>query len=563
MSHFIICKKILSISICLMLSSTLIFSGCGGTAPISETEDEVEDTVVEETAAKPARFTFKNLTITPKETKIRDNVEISALVTNEGDETGAFTVELRINGKVADYQDVTLAGGSGETVTFQNAQKTDGEYTVSIGNLSDSFTVIPPPEKPESGDSKPSTPSTPTGLAAHGDWTIPEGTGTNFRAVHMGGNWGTTRDAAPVLPEEYFEYLRDLNVNWVGISVALHLDSSMDSTVELDSSNSLSIPTFKDDVLRKMIQTYCQHGFNVYIALAFESLGKGEYPLQRWQLGDPFAAQEDDKIAAANWPWYPSHPDHEEFVAEFWDSYKGAAVHIGQIAQEEGATVYCLGTETDRLFRSRSGGQWPNHFKDEMQAMVDAVREVYSGSLGYEVHYEAVVNRDFFGPGSDYLFKDLGLDFVGVSAYFQLSATHPSGVMTLSQLESAWETVFQQHLIPLQQRNPGKPIIFTEFGYTDSIVSPHIANADEFQQKQFKDKDGNGLDDGEETQANCIEAFFNKMDQHEGVVTGAFIWGLQMATDSNYEKSFGNLICFNIRNKVAADLVRQHYALWR
>ncbi|MFC1912530.1 hypothetical protein ACFLXG_05205, partial [Chloroflexota bacterium] len=483
--------------------------------------------------------------------------------TNNGDEAGNFTVELKIDGKVISHQDIALDGGASERVTFKNAQQVDGEYVVSIGSLSGSFTVLPPPVIQKADDAKSKKSSAPSGPIAHGDWVIPEGTGTNMRAVHMGGNWGTTRDAAPRLPEEYFLYLRDLNVNWVGISVALHLDGSMDSTVELDSSYTLSIPTFEDTVLKNVIKTYRQHGFNVYIALAFESLGKGEYPLQRWQLGDPFAAQEDDKIASENWPWNPSHSNYETFVAEFWDSYKDAAVHIGRIAEEEGAAIYCLGTETDRLWRSRSGGQWPNHFKDEMQVMVDEVREVYTGQLGYEVHYGAVVNRDFFGPGSDNLFNDLNLDFVGVSAYFQLSSSHPSDVMTVQQLEPAWQSVFTQHLVPLQQRNLGKPIYFTEFGYTDSVISPHIANADEFQPKQFKDKNNNGLDDGEETQANCIEAFLKKMDEHEGVVTGAFIWGLQMATNADYEKSFGSMVCFSIRNKVAEDIVSQYYALWR
>ncbi|MFC1921423.1 CARDB domain-containing protein [Chloroflexota bacterium] len=545
--------------ICLLLSAALVFTGCNGALPESATDESTEEEVI---AAKPPAFSVSTLKIKPQEVKIRDNVEISVLVTNNSEEAGTYTVELKINGKVADYQDISLAAGSSDTVDFKNSQEIDGIYTVTIGNLSGTFTVIPPPSLPEKTKPDDSVSVSTSPPDTDSDWVIPEGTGTNFRAVHMGGNWGTTRDAASQLPEEYFTYLRDLNVNWVGVSVALHLDGSMDSTVELDSSQSLSIPTFKDDVLRKMIQTYRKHGFNVYIALAFEELGKGEYPLQRWQLGDPFAAQEDTKILSENWPWNPSHPDYHEFVAEFWDTYKDAAVHIGQIAQEEGAGVYCLGTETDRLFRSRSGGQWPNHFKNEMQAMVDAVRDVYDGSLGYEIHYEAVVNRDFFGPGSDYLFKDLNLDFVGVSAYFKLSATIPTGVMTVSQLETAWESVFSQYLIPLQQRNPGKPVIFTEFGYTDSIVSPNNACADEFMQKQFKDKNGNGLDDGEETQANCIESFFNTMDKHEGTVTGAFIWGLQMATNSAYEKSFGNLVCFNIRNKAAADVVREHYAEW-
>ena len=54
---------------------------------------------------------------------------------------------------------------------------------------------------------------------------------------------------------DYFEYLRDMNVNWVGISVALHYDDSMDSTVERVYSGVIT-KTFTDDFLRKMIQTF-------------------------------------------------------------------------------------------------------------------------------------------------------------------------------------------------------------------------------------------------------------------------------------------------------------------
>ena len=49
------------------------------------------------------------------------------------------------------------------------------------------------------------------------------------------------------------------------------------------------------------------------------------------------------------------------FVREFWNTYTEQAVHFARIAQEEGVRMYSLGTETDRLFRTRSGGDyWTN-----------------------------------------------------------------------------------------------------------------------------------------------------------------------------------------------------------
>ncbi|MFC1994097.1 hypothetical protein ACFLVI_02420 [Chloroflexota bacterium] len=393
-------------------------------------------------------------------------------------------------------------------------------------------------------------------------WTIPVGDGTSWRALHMGGNWGTTRDAVNTMPEEYFEYVRDLNVNWVGISIALHVDGSMDSTVELQYSGT-QIPTFSDEVIIELVRAFRQHGFNVYFHIAFEGTGSGAYPFQRWQLGDPHAPDWDPDLLPEYWPWTPPHQDHQQFVAEFWQTYTEQLVHIAQIAETEGVGLLTLGTETDRLFRSRSGGIWSNHFKNEMTAMVSAVRTVYSGLLGYEMHGNALVDRNYFGAGSDYLVADLDLDVICVSAYFQLANVQQNRVMSVQEFEAAWNVIFEQHLVPLKQRNGDRSIIFTEFGYVDSVGSPYLASHDEFQNKLFRDKNENGLDDGEETQANCYEAFFNVMDSKPGVLEGAFLWGHQMATETQYAQSFAQMRTFSTRGKMAEAIVRARYEQWR
>jgi len=425
----------------------------------------------------------------------------------------------------------------------------------------------PPPDRqqpPPGQGPAPSATATPSPTpTAVPDWTIPEGTGTMWRAAHMGGNWGTTRRTAETLPPEYFEYLRDLNVNWVGISVALHIDGSMDSTVEIDHSEHRFVPTLRDDVLARMIREFRRHGFNVYLALAIESGAEGDYPVQRWQMGDPLAAVEDPDLRPEFWPWATDHPDHEEFVREFWESYAEQAVHIARIAEAEGAGLYCIGTETDGLFRTRSGGRWPNHFLDEITAMVEAVRAVYSGNLAYEQHYGSTVQTDYFGPGSGYVAKDLGLDVIAVSAYYELWPEPPTMAPSVLDLEGSWERVFNEYLIPLQERNGGLPIFFTEFGYVDSVQSLLQADIDSFIDKVFADADGNGLDDGEETQANAYEAFFNVVDRHPGVVEGAFLWGHQMTTDELWDNSFGRMRTFSVRDKLAEEVVRTRYALWR
>ena len=101
-----------------------------------------------------------------------------------------------------------------------------------------------------------------------------------LRAIHIGGNWYTNRltterwdpvSGHPLVPRSYIEHLESLHVNWVGISVALHYDDSMDSTVERLYSRRLAVPTFSDEVLRQLIRDYRNAGFEVCLTLAFES----------------------------------------------------------------------------------------------------------------------------------------------------------------------------------------------------------------------------------------------------------------------------------------------------
>lgn len=382
------------------------------------------------------------------------------------------------------------------------------------------------------------------------------------------GNNGTNAKSMLESSSDYFVWLRDLNVNWVGISVALHLEDSMDSTVGPRYSGS-GVLTASDTDLVNEIRAFRQHGFNVYLTLAFEldnDAVVAEHPVARWQLGEGDAylapAEVLPMLQKEYWPWDPAHPDHERFVREFFHTYTEQAVHYARIAQAEGVGMFSLGTETDGLFRTRSGDGWTNDFGNELRTMVSAVRAVYNGYLTYDMTFYVLTQNDFYGPGSNHLWEDLGLDVIGLSAYFSLTDTSPNRVLNVTELESRWEVIFQQYIVPLHDQNPGKPIIFTEFGYTDSLASPYTPSADQFAKRVLIDSDNNGKDDGEEMQANILEAFFNVMDRHPAVVSGAFLWNNTIASNETWNGSFGKLRGFDVRNKIAEDIVRTHYAQW-
>ena len=404
-----------------------------------------------------------------------------------------------------------------------------------------------------------------------------------FRAIHMSGNWGANPVAVaawnedrsrPLVPSSHLEWLHDVHVNWVGISVALHFDDSMDSTVQRSYSPEVITPTFSDDVLRQLIREYREHDFNVYLTLAFEveEAYVAERPVQRWQLGDPgdpdTGVPSDDPMYALSiepefWPWRPNHPDHGRFVEEFWRTYTEQAVHFARIAQEEGVQMYSLGTETDRLFRTRSGGlHWRNDFDHELRSLVRSVRSEYDGLLTYDMHFTAVV-EDWFAPGSEFLWEDLDLDVVGISAWFPLVESPPSEVMSVDALRQEYERLFDEHIAPLAAANTGRPIVFLEYGTTDTVEAPADPGGyPEDGEYVFSDTNGNGLDDGEETQANIIKALFETMGDYTGMVRGAFFWDNWISSDKDWRENHGTRRTYSFRMKPAEDVVRQQYACW-
>lgn len=134
--------------------------------------------------------------------------------------------------------------------------------------------------------------------------------------------------------------------------------------------------------------------------------------------------------------------------------------------------------------------------------------------------------------------------------------------MSVAELETRWEAIFQKYLIPLQNRNPGIPILFTEFGYVDTLIAPLTPFAQAGTQFDLKDSDGNGLDDGQEVQANIYAAFFNIMDRHPGVVQGAFLWDNWMAGDYEWKRTAGGQRGGAVQGKLAETVVREHYRVW-
>ncbi|MFH1764734.1 MAG: hypothetical protein ABIF09_11125, partial [Gemmatimonadota bacterium] len=375
-----------------------------------------------------------------------------------------------------------------------------------------------------------------------------------MRALHLGGNWLGNQLHSGVPHEEYLEFVESLDVNWVGISVALHHGESTDPTVFRVYDGDV-IRTFTDEVLRAVIREFVSRGIEVYVTLAFETEPEsGSGIPERWMLGLPWSP---DGFGAEEWPWRPGHLDHANFVAQFWSSYTDQAVHFARIAEEEGASLFSLGTETDHLFRTRIEGQWVTEFGDEIRTMVTEVRKVFTGLVTYDQLVWVLLEPDVYGATHPLLWEDGGFDVIGLSAWFELVEDLPGSIMSVAELQEAWEPVFTGLLQPLQQANPGRPILFTEFGFVDDIRAPADPSIDTYAAKVFLDLNDNGLDDGQEVQANIIEAFYRTLHTYP-VVQGTFWWDHAMDSDADVE-ALAHLLSHNFRGKLAEDVVRLAY----
>jgi len=389
-----------------------------------------------------------------------------------------------------------------------------------------------------------------------------------FRAVHLGSNAASNFRSATEfdIPESFLQELKDLNVNWIGIMQSLHLDDSLDSSVEFKVQlQEFEQPAYSDEQLSYLVDTFQAHGFNVYVTLAFETkaAAQTEHPFSRSEMGAPFLHPNSTVESLEFWPWSPKHPDHVQFIDEFWTTYTQRAVELAVFLESKGIQLFSLGTETRDLFRTRThqAAGYTNHFRSQILTMVQSVREVYSGAVTYDMHGNQF---KWSSPMHDFIWDDLDLDIIGVSAYFDyLVDSLPTTITTVQTLENSWDDIFNDYLIPARRRNSNRPMLFLEGAYTNSIGAPYDSH--HMLGQEDSDNNGNGVNDGEETQANIYRAFFNIIDRYPNDLNGVFIWNYFMeSTEDWYNNHLSrNKIDLGPRGKLGDQVVREVYEQWK
>jgi len=92
----------------------------------------------------PASFSITELAITPDEVQLGESVNVNVTITNDGDMTGSYEVNLQIDELLVQKKEVTLAGGDTGTVSFLITLNTIGEHMVNVGGLSGTCEVRAP-----------------------------------------------------------------------------------------------------------------------------------------------------------------------------------------------------------------------------------------------------------------------------------------------------------------------------------------------------------------------------------------------------------------------------------
>ncbi len=85
-------------------------------------------------ASAVTSFQLGNLTITPSEATIGQQVNISVGAVNLGDVQGTNSLSLKINDTVAETKKVTLVANESQTINFNLNETIEGSYNVTIGD---------------------------------------------------------------------------------------------------------------------------------------------------------------------------------------------------------------------------------------------------------------------------------------------------------------------------------------------------------------------------------------------------------------------------------------------
>ena len=241
---------------------------------------------------------------------------------------------------------------------------------------------------------------------------------------------GWTADAYgfPGVSEELLRLKTDLGVHYVGLIAPLVQDSLTSSNPHPDPRRTPSVQT-----LAQVIEEAHMAGLGVLLL--------------------PYLLVESEREFAGSvigdWVGDLAPADPERW----FDNWRKILCDYAMLAEEEGVEIMLLGWEFESMLSHR----------DEWQEAIDQLRDLYGGRLSYLTNWWA--SREEYGRVVDW--NPWGsLDFIGISAYFDLTSTSDPSP---AELERAWhaDANHQNIIEDLQQLSAkyDKPLAFWELGY--------------------------------------------------------------------------------------------------
>jgi hypothetical protein len=175
-----------------------------------------------------------------------------------------------------------------------------------------------------------------------------------------------------------------------------------------------------------------------------------------------------------------------------WENdYEHYILFFAQIAADEKADLFCIGTEFNNAIQKRTSF-WTN--------LIDKIKNVYPGKLTYSSNWDDWDRVPFWKQ----------LDYIGLGGYFPLVEGETPDV---GALQEAWKPIVARLKDFSQQQ--GRSVLFTEFGY----LSVHGCGWRNWELEQ-------GIETrpiNEQAQANCFEALFSTFHR-EDWWAGGFLW---------------------------------------
>jgi hypothetical protein len=209
----------------------------------------------------------------------------------------------------------------------------------------------------------------------------------------------------------------------------------------------------------------------------------------------------------------------EDEWAAWFEAYEAMIVHYAALAEDHEIEQFCLGTELAGT--SKREAEW--------RAVIDAVRDVYSGDLVYASNHGEEISIAWWDA----------LEYIGVDAYYALTSSYNP---TLDDLKAALRMRLNR-LKTLSQRFD-RPIVITEIGYR---------SVDGANREPWVWGTQGGVDLHE--QAICYRAFLESV-WGQPWLAGIYWWNWDTDPDQGGEQDTG----FTPHDKPAEEILQAYYS---